>query len=959
MNANGSISMLLRTVLSGGVALGAMLCAMSPAGAEVGVTAAVNVDARGKPPGSAFRVLTLGTNIVHNEQVTTDGKGLVQILLLDGTTFTVGPNSNLTIDEFVYNPETGDAKVVASLTKGVFRFVGARTSQTEGGATVKTPVGTIGIRGAVSNISYNPATGETTAALVAGKSLNITDSDGTTRIVYETGYTAVITKGEGGGTTTTVRKSTPAETRVFQQQLSSKPGQNGGAGSPPTDEMADEVGKSNSDLPETVLIPPQKPVQSSGQQLEQQTTNDATKDDLDNEIDEQLAEDVSNARVLMAPDVYNAWFGLSFANAGGRGLVGSTPQTDQTLILSPQDGRLVSANGDIDLPDYSGTEGDEGLEQIYVGLDYGFCYPDVCDSASFQGNPLSGKAYAGAGDFAAYFLDMDDDDFERDKPFYVIYGTPTPEPALISMESGLDVRRYTLTDDPIQGIPVPFFNNDLYGGWFDPGTYNSSDMFVIEPGNSETADIRTFQSWVSIEGTGASQKSAAFLNTSNGFRNEDGDLILDGGRRGSFRTGAADGATNMRGGISTVPGGSGGHFFGPNAENFVIGTSIDPADTFFDSHNGGYDPEAEGYAGDGNFATHHVGDLVEETPLTEFSRTNGGSDGELQGFMAGMGESNFEGPENPYRLSGDGNGPNLLISFNAVDNAFAAQGNVYDNNEDNDVVKSMLLTFGHNGETFGQSAYVDDTYYGAMNNESPANNQLVNDSDQPVGQTPGQSAGNYIVSGPANPIEGYQHLVSDNMDCSDCAFIQWGWWGTRLSTGPEDESRQDYVHMGTWVAGEVSTDEEIDDMPFSGEVYYQGTAMGSVSRTTDDGVATYIAKGDLFMGYNFESRTGGVDISNFDSSEEMPGGVYLHADVAENSSIQSNLFSGALTGDNLYTSEDTDDILSGSLQGAFVNNPNAVLGAPNVAAGIIGDFSFGGTGVSAVGTIAGVQFTPQ
>ena len=223
MNSTDPISPLLKTVLSGGLALSAMLCAMSPSGAEVGVTAAVNVDARGRPPGGAPRVLALGANIVHNERVTTDAQGLVQILLIDGTTFTVGPNSDLTIDEFVYNPETGDAKVVASLTKGVFRFVGARTSQTEGGATVKTPVGTIGIRGAVSNVSYDPATGETKASLVAGNGLTITDGDGTTRIVYETGYTAVISKGEAGGTTTTIRKSTAAETRVFQQQWRASP----------------------------------------------------------------------------------------------------------------------------------------------------------------------------------------------------------------------------------------------------------------------------------------------------------------------------------------------------------------------------------------------------------------------------------------------------------------------------------------------------------------------------------------------------------------------------------------------------------------------------------------------------------------------------------------------------------------------------------------------------------------
>ena len=164
---------MLKVALLGGVAIGSLLSGAFQASAEVGVTAAVNVDARGRPPGAAPRVLALGANIVHNEQVTTDGQGLVQILLLDGTTFTVGPNSNLTIDEFVYNPETGDAKVVASLTKGVFRFVGARTSQTEGGATVKTPVGTIGIRGGVANFSYDPSTGESKAALVAGKSLTI------------------------------------------------------------------------------------------------------------------------------------------------------------------------------------------------------------------------------------------------------------------------------------------------------------------------------------------------------------------------------------------------------------------------------------------------------------------------------------------------------------------------------------------------------------------------------------------------------------------------------------------------------------------------------------------------------------------------------------------------------------------------------------------------------------------
>ena len=128
---------LLRAAFLASIGVGSLLSGAWQASAEVGVAAAVNVDARGRPPGAAPRVITLGSNVVFNEEITTDAAGLVQILLLDGTTFTVGPNSRLTIDEFVYDPETGDAKVVASLTKGVFRFVGARTSQAEGGATVR------------------------------------------------------------------------------------------------------------------------------------------------------------------------------------------------------------------------------------------------------------------------------------------------------------------------------------------------------------------------------------------------------------------------------------------------------------------------------------------------------------------------------------------------------------------------------------------------------------------------------------------------------------------------------------------------------------------------------------------------------------------------------------------------------------------------------------------------------
>jgi hypothetical protein len=77
------------------------------AASEIGVAAAVNPQATGHPTGGSARTIVLGGKLTFKERVETTDGGLVQVLLLDGSTFTVGPNSDLVIDEFVYNPDTG------------------------------------------------------------------------------------------------------------------------------------------------------------------------------------------------------------------------------------------------------------------------------------------------------------------------------------------------------------------------------------------------------------------------------------------------------------------------------------------------------------------------------------------------------------------------------------------------------------------------------------------------------------------------------------------------------------------------------------------------------------------------------------------------------------------------------------------------------------------------------------
>jgi len=127
----------------------------------VGVTGAVNPNTTGTPPGATVRALGTGNDIIFNERITTEASGQADILFVDRSALTVGPNSDLTIDEFVYSPDTGTGKLAASATKGVFRFVGGALSKNPDSVTIKTPAAIVGVRGGVILLAINPNGGAT------------------------------------------------------------------------------------------------------------------------------------------------------------------------------------------------------------------------------------------------------------------------------------------------------------------------------------------------------------------------------------------------------------------------------------------------------------------------------------------------------------------------------------------------------------------------------------------------------------------------------------------------------------------------------------------------------------------------------------------------------------------------------------------------------------------------------
>ena len=91
----------------------------------------------------------LGQSIAHKERIETTAAGSVQLLFLDKTSMTIGPNSDVSIDEYVYDPQANSGKLAATLAKGAMRFVGGQISH-NGEATIKTATAVVGIRGGVS-----------------------------------------------------------------------------------------------------------------------------------------------------------------------------------------------------------------------------------------------------------------------------------------------------------------------------------------------------------------------------------------------------------------------------------------------------------------------------------------------------------------------------------------------------------------------------------------------------------------------------------------------------------------------------------------------------------------------------------------------------------------------------------------------------------------------------------------
>jgi hypothetical protein len=234
---------------------------------ESGRVGAVNPASTGTPPGSAQRTLVIGTNVVHKERVDTSASGSAQIIFPDQSTLNVGRNTSIVIDEYVYDPNAGVGTMAASLTRGVMRFVGGQISHTSG-ITVKTPTGTLGVRGGSVLVLYP------VPANIAASDPNLAGCRGELVMAFAG---AVTLKNNAGSATVPVSYAacvnSPNEPiKVFPaaaltvdlaMALTTSTGmQTGGAPHPPTDQMTQQIGYGTSIIDFTTHPPGSDPANS-------------------------------------------------------------------------------------------------------------------------------------------------------------------------------------------------------------------------------------------------------------------------------------------------------------------------------------------------------------------------------------------------------------------------------------------------------------------------------------------------------------------------------------------------------------------------------------------------------------------------------------------------------------------------------------------------------------------------
>lgn len=130
-------------------------------------------------------VMVVGSSVMPGQRLRTDANGQLHLLFLDQSALTLGPDSELTIDEFRFDPATRQGQIRLGLAKGVVRVVGGQISKNTA-TVIATPHGKLELLGGIALAETN--NNGTSGTFLFGQQMRAISNNGNTTTVTRPGF---------------------------------------------------------------------------------------------------------------------------------------------------------------------------------------------------------------------------------------------------------------------------------------------------------------------------------------------------------------------------------------------------------------------------------------------------------------------------------------------------------------------------------------------------------------------------------------------------------------------------------------------------------------------------------------------------------------------------------------------------------------------------------------------------
>ena len=907
------------------------------AAARVGVTSATDGDPLGKPPSEAERVLRIGIDVQANEVITTNARDRAHLVFLDGTSLTVGPSAQLTIDKFVYDPATKTGELAINTTKGVFRLVGGKISKTKP-ITITTPSGTIGIRGGITILTVQPTS--TTSTFVFGNGMTFTAA-GQTQTVTRPGSQVTASGGAAPGAPTmvgqgglTAQLGQLEGTSQSSGQASGGGASGGGTSGGNADQKAQSSGfssRNSGQAPGAVQpranIGPTPAAQriNNSELVATALSNNQTVEQTAQAESSKKQTTTSSTPATQVIVTRGRFFGNSPYTGFNNQTLGVTPDSQKNVLLNSQ-GTVTSGKATITLSDGRSVTvpWNPGSDSFDVSLNH----------PTF--GVLTGKGYVSAsGDYFAYVFET-----TNNERIGVIGGTPTTlgqfpltgyaKHTVIALG---DSDKIPFANDTVGGnaeLKAAATKSPLYSAY--SGT-TSPTVGGAEPGASRATAM---QATVSIAGQGSNQKSymGAFIGTY--FKDYNNSTISIAGRfNAAYRLGDTQQVGRLVSAQSTFDTGAGNSIFGLNGERMVF--TPDSLNTTVTSSSGivstitttrtsqaSFDQPYNNLAGQDYYS------VTQATKTSSSSATdNARTSQTMNGYVGGLVEGRDSSGTFTTRLLGNPNNAaptNVILITDAASNRASATFTVPE--WDGSGTSATFRLGGTSGANYSTSSFIDDKIYAVADRPSDLLTSTTSVTISAVtSQTGDLESRTFAASYGTAPMTFDNFFQAAGVTrCTSCEFMTWGVWGGDVKYKPNYTAyERDRMNFATYVAGTLTS---AVSLPMTGTATYSGHAFGNVQ----NGTSSYLAAGSYTNAWNFASQTGAVTIGNFD------GATYTGTTALANGTVH---FTGSLSGAGR----------TGAVAGSFFDAP----GAGGIAKGQAGTFTVIGTGYKAGGTFVGAK----